>query len=99
MGDYGSRWLIRYRKKQNLGENVFKDIHDYIVKKSKGVAYSPSTDELDRGVIALVDITLISRAQYLITAGKGTFPEWIAARFLANHRNDKHAWSKITICT
>jgi hypothetical protein len=98
MGDYGSSWLVQYRSKQKLDENVFKDIHDFIIKMSKGAAYSPPPDTLDRGTIALVDMTLLSRAQYLISAGTGTFQQWIGARFLENHRNDKRSWSKITVC-
>ncbi len=99
MGDYGSGWLVGYRNRNHLDKNVFNDIQDHIVKKSQGVAYSPPSDELDRGVIALVDMTLISRAQYLISAGTGTFQAWVAAKFLQNHRNDKQLWSKITVCT
>ena len=99
MGDYGSSWLIGYRKRKHLDENVFKDIHDYIIQESQGVAYSPRSNELDRGTIALVDMTLISQAQYLISAGTGTFQAWVAAKFLANRRNDERLWSKITVCT
>ena len=98
MGDYGSAWLVRYRSLEHLDENVFKDIHDHIIEKSKGAAYTPPSDTFDRGSIALVDMTLISRAQYLISAGTGTFQQWIGARFLQNHRNDKQSWSKITVC-
>ena len=99
MSDYGSTAIIAYRKSRNLDENVFKDIHDYIIRESQGVAYRPSSDELDRGIIALVDITLISQARYLISAGTGTFQAWVAAKFLENHHNDERLWSKITVCT
>ncbi|XP_028402728.1 uncharacterized protein LOC114525545 [Dendronephthya gigantea] len=98
MGDFGSGSLVRYRMTKHLNENVFKDIHDRILKESKGVTYSPSSDKLDRGVIALVDITLLSQARHLVSAGDGTFHEWLAARFLNEHRNDREIWSKTTVC-
>ena len=100
MSDYGSGSFGRYEKDKNLGENVFKNIHDYIITKSQGVVYSPPSHVVDRGVISLVDMNLIARAQYLITAGGGTFQEWIIARFLDIHRHDdKRSWSTITVCT
>ena len=99
MSDYGSGWLVRYRNKNNLKENVFKNIHEYIITKSQGVVYSPPSHVIDRGVISLVDMNLVARAQYLITAGGWTFQEWIVARFLDIHRHDdKRSWSTITVC-
>ena len=80
-------------------EKVFDLLNNHILKESKGVSYSPSSDKLDRGVVALVDMTLISGARHLITAGGGTFQEWVTVRFLGEHRNDRGMWSKTTICT
>ena len=98
MGNYGSGSLARYRSKENLDKNFFKDIHDHIVGMSKGTAYNPPPGTLDRGTIALVDMTLASRAQYVLSVGTGTFQQWIGARFLQNHREDKRRWLKITVC-
>ena len=99
MGDYVSGWLVRYRKKNNLKENVFKNIHEYIIAKSQGVVYSPPSHVVDRGVISLVDMNVVARAQYLVTAGGWTFQEWITARLLDIHRyNDKRSRSTITVC-
>ena len=100
MGDYGSSSLVHYRKVKNLGENALKNIHDYIIAKSQGVAYSPPPHVVDRGVISLVDMNLVAHAQYLISAGKGTFQKLMAAKFLEIHRHDdKRLWSKIIVCT
>ena len=100
MSDYGSGSFGRYEKEKNLEENVFKNIHDHIIAKSQGVVYNPPSHVVDRGVISLVDMHLIARAQYLITAGRGTFQEWIIARFLDIHRHDSNrSWSTITVCS
>ena len=84
MGDYGSHWLARFRSKNHYHENFFKGIHDDVVKKSRGVTYRPLSHVVDRGIIALVDLTLLSRAQHLINAGPGTFRKTVAAKFLVN---------------
>lgn len=99
MSDFGSEGFVKSRKLTHFGD-VFKNIHDYIIAKSQGVTYSPAPHVVDRGVIALVDMNLVAHAQYLISAGRGTFQKWIGAKFLDNHRHDdKRLWSKITVCT
>ena len=98
MGKFGSGWLVRYRKEKKLNENVFNDLIDYIISESKGISFIPSSDSLDRGVIALTEMNLVGRARYLIIAGTGTFQKWISAKFLDNQRYHHDEWSKITVC-
>ncbi|XP_028408760.1 uncharacterized protein LOC114531324 [Dendronephthya gigantea] len=98
MGEYGSSWLVRFRSKNHYHENFFKDIHDDVVKQSQGVTYRPPSNVVDRGIIAMVDLTLLSRARHLISAGPGTFRETVAAKFLENRRSDKQTLSQITVC-
>ncbi|XP_046864265.1 uncharacterized protein LOC124458258 [Xenia sp. Carnegie-2017] len=64
MGKFGSGWLVRYRKEKKLNENVFNDLIDYIIRESKGISFIPSSDSLDRGVIALTNMNLVSRARH-----------------------------------
>ena len=98
MGKYGSSWLVGYRIKKKLDENFFNDLNEYIVAQSQAITFIPSSDSVDRGVIALADKKLLANSQYLITAGNGTFQEWVEAAFLEHHRYDKEAWSIITVC-
>ena len=96
MSDYGSGWLAHYGKVKKQSEH-FKSIHNNIIAKSQGVSYNPP-HAVDRGVVAMVDINMVARAQYYISAGGGTFQEWITAKFLEFHRHDKQLGSKITVC-
>lgn len=101
MSRYGSAVINRYAKQK---DNPFPDIYNSLIFRVGGVAYNynaTSSFITDRGAIALVDLTLATQAQYLVTAGNekmSSFVRWVAGKFLANHREDKELWSKISVC-
>lgn len=104
MSKYGSDTLQKYVSDAKLDRNPFPGMFTSLMSRVGGVVYNynPSTSEIsDRGAIALVDLTLLSQAQYLITAGResgSSFVRWVTGTFLANHREDKELWSKISVC-
>ncbi len=104
MSQYGSGSLLAYVAKAKLDHNPFPEIFTSLVSRVGGVVYNynASTSEItDRAAIALVDWSLMTQAQYLITAGResmSSFLRWVIGTFLANHRDDKELWSKISVC-
>jgi hypothetical protein len=104
MSKYGSKALVQYVGKAKLDHNPFPEIFTSLVSRTGGVVYNynATTSEItDRGAIALVDLTILSQAQYLVTAGQesmSSFLRWVIRKFLANHREDKKLWSKISVC-
>ena len=103
MSKHGSGSLLSYVNR-NLDHNPFPEIFSSLISRVGGVVYNynASTSEItDRSAIAIVDVTLLTQAQYLITAGKesmSSFLRWVIGTFLANHRDDKDLWSKISVC-
>ena len=104
MSKHGSASLLKYVKVAKLDHNPFPEIFESFVSRIGGVMYNYNTSTsgiTDRGAIALVDLTTLTHAQYLITAGRekmSSFLRWVIGTFLANHRHDKELWSKISVC-
>ncbi|XP_028418670.1 uncharacterized protein LOC114544156 [Dendronephthya gigantea] len=103
MSKYGSAVLSNYANKAKE-KNPFPDIYKSLISRVGGTVYNynaTSSFVTERDSIALVDLTLLTQAQYLVTAGDETmssFVRWVAGKFLANHREDKELWSKISVC-
>ena len=104
MSKHGSESLLKYVNTAKLDHNPIPEIFESFVSRIGGVMYNynASTSEItDRGAIALVDLTTLTHAQYLITAGSekmSSFLRSVIGTFLANHRHDKELWSKISVC-
>ena len=104
MSQYGSGALVGYVADAKLDHNPFPEMLTSLVSRVGGVVYNynASTSEItDRDAIALVDWSLMTQAQYLITAGRqsaSSFLRWVIGTFLSNHRDDKELWSKISVC-
>ena len=100
MSDFGSGSWGGSLKGEVYNDNTLKDLHSFLISSTGGIEYKPTTNDRDRGVVALVEMDLIARAQHLITIGTGSFQEWIKAKFLEQHRNDdRPSWSLITMCS
>ena len=104
MSKQGSKSLVKYVARAKLDHNPFPEIFTSLVSRTGGVFYNynASTSEItDRGAVALVDLTILKQAQYLVTAGQedmSSFVRWVIGTFLATHRDDKELWSKISVC-
>lgn len=100
MSDYGSGSWKGSLKNERHDDNTLKNLRESLISSTGGVVYAPSADSPDRGVVALVEMTLISQAQHLIRIGEGSFQEWIVARFLEQYRDHSNLpWSLITMCS
>ena len=79
---------------------TLKNLHSTLISSVGGSEYQPTAGYLDRGVVALVEMSLLARATHLVTVGKGSFQEWVKAKFLEQHRYDyQSSWSLITMCS
>lgn len=100
MSNFGSGSWKGSLKGEVYNDNTLKDLHNFLMSSTGGIEYKPAADDVDRGVVALVEMALIARAQHLITIGTGSFQEWIKAKFLEQHRDDdRPSWSLITMCS
>ncbi|XP_046864933.1 uncharacterized protein LOC124459526 isoform X2 [Xenia sp. Carnegie-2017] len=99
MSSYGSGSWEDSLKKELHNENTLSDIHDFLISSIDGIEYKPTRKNLDQGVVALTEMTIISRGRYLLTIGSGSFQEWTKAKFLEHHRHDTTNWSLITMCS
>ena len=100
MSNFGSGSWRGSLKGEVYNENTLPDLHSFLMSSTGGVEYKPAADNVDRGVVALVEMSLIANAQHLITIGTGSFQEWIRAKFLEKHRDDSRpAWSLIKMCS
>ena len=92
---FGSYAWVGQKKHKTL-----KNLHSSFISSIGGIEYKPAAHFLDRGVVALVEMTLLVRAKHLITVGRGSFQQWIQAKFLEKHRHDdRSSWSLITMCS
>lgn len=105
MSKYGSGSLLRnYLGSSKNKTNPFPEIFRSLKSRVGGVVYDYNplnTEIVDRGAIALVDWSLLSHAQYLVTAGDeemSSFVRLVIGSFLTNHQDDKELWSKISVC-
>ena len=69
---------------------------------TNGVTFEQVADNgvpIDRGVVALIEMSLVSQAQRLLTIGHGSFHRFVTSKFLEFHRNEPPAtWSLIKLC-
>ena len=100
MSDFGSSSWKGSLKGEVYNDNTLKDLHNFLVSSTGGIEYKPTADNVDHGVVALTEMSLIANAQHLITIGKGSFQEWIKAKFLEQHQHqERPSWSLISMCS
>ncbi|XP_028399136.1 uncharacterized protein LOC114522600 [Dendronephthya gigantea] len=100
MSNFGSGSWKGSLKGEVYNDNTLKDLNSFLISSTGGIEYKPPASDVDRGVVALVEMALIERAQHLITIGMGSFQEWIKAKFLEKHRDEgRPSWSLITMCS
>ena len=89
-----------WKKLEELHGEVLKNLHSSLISTVDGVEYKPTAGYLDHGIVALVEMNLLTRARHLIAVGKGSFQEWIKSKFLEQHRGVyEPSWSLITMCS
>ena len=90
----------------NLNENQLKAIsvkYNWLVEKLNAITYSALRPRhhiwADRGLVALIQLHILSQASVLITLGAGTFQKWITDTFKARKATygDK-SWTITKVC-
>ena len=83
-------------------DEILRSIQELVLSVTNGITFEQTVDKderLDRGFVALTEVTLISQAQSLITIGHSSFHEWITLKFLDFHRHESPTtWSLVKLC-
>lgn len=81
---YGSGTWPEKKRKELMAR------HEDLVKSLNAICYHPNSQSKpflsDRGVVALVEMTIASLSNHLVAVGRGTFQDWILAKFQKNNR-------------
>lgn len=94
---YGSDILRVPRKSASLDffENQLSD-------GLKPKKYSPHEKDpmlRDHGVVAIVEMNILSNADYMVTLGSGSFQEWVMALFIGKKKDSKQDWAITRVCS
>ena len=101
IGRFGSDQIL-----SNLDANQIKTLNAkyiWLVKKLKAITYSELRPRhhiwTDRGLVALIELNILSQANHLITVGAGTFQKWITDTFKARRKiYEDQTWTLTRIC-
>ena len=104
MSKFGSgTWRgILKREKITVTDKTLPRLQNLVLSVTKATTFIPATDNgkrIDRGIVALIEMSLVSQAQSLLTIGHGGYHEFITSKFLDFHRNEPPTkWSLIKLC-
>ena len=91
---HGSDTLLPNNKKD------LKRFEKILMDKLKPKCYSPhQTDPalMDHGVIAIVEMNILSHSKHLVTLGSGSFQEWVMAQFMETNKGQD--WTISRVCS
>ncbi|XP_028399235.1 uncharacterized protein LOC114522692 [Dendronephthya gigantea] len=102
MSQYGSKSWKDSVKRDNVTDETLPALQELVLSVTNGVTFARTADKkarLDRGLVALIEVTLVSQAESLLTIGHSSFHEWTSSKFLDFHRNESPAmWSLVKLC-
>ena len=102
MSKFGSLSWKDSVKRDVITDETLPKLQELVLSVTNGVTFEQTAENgepLDRGLVALIEITLVSRAQRLITLGFSTFQEWTVSKFLDFNRHMSPAkWSLVRLC-
>lgn len=80
------------------------EIHENLVKSLNATCYQANSESKpflsDRGAVALVEMTIASLSNNLVTVGRGTFQDWIVSKFTRNNfKGGRHQGSLLRVCS
>ena len=73
-----------------------------LMDKLRPKRYSPhQTDRslMDHGVVAIVEMNILSHSEHLVTLGSGSFQEWVMALFVETKKGEKQDWTISRVCS
>lgn len=98
---YGSDTLVPGSSAMHRDKNLNyfeKHLSDSLNPKK----YSPNEKEpllMDHGVVAIVEMNILSHSNHLITLGSGSFQEWVMALFVQKKKALKQDWTISRVCS
>ena len=102
MSRYGSASWKDSVKRDVITDETLPMLQALVLTATNGFTFEQTADQaesLDRGFVALVEMTLVSQAQSLLTIGYSSFHEWTSVKFVDFHRNDlPTTWSLVKLC-
>ena len=55
---------------------------------------------MDHGVVAIVEMNILSHSNHLVTLGSGSFQEWVMALFIEKKKDLKQLdWTIARVCS
>ena len=94
-------WKDSVKRDKITGETLPR-LQNLVLSVTKATAFEPTTDDgkaIDRGLVALIEMSLVTQARSLLTVGHGGYHEFITSKFLDFHRNEPPTtWSLVKLC-
>ena len=102
MSKFGSSsWKLSV-KRDKITEKTLPRLQNLVLSVTNGVTFEQAADNgvpIDRGLVALIEMSLVSQAQRLLTIGHGSFHRFMASKFLEFHRDEPPiTWSLVKLC-
>ena len=102
MSKFGSSSWKRSVKRDKITKKTLPRLQNLVLSVTNGVTFEQAADNdvpIDRGVVALIEMSLVFQAQRLLTIGHGSFHRFVTSKFLEFHRKEPPAtWSLIKLC-
>ena len=102
MSKFGSRSWKNSVKRDNITEKTILRLQHLVLSVTNGVTFEQVADNgvpIDRGLVALIEMSLVSQAQRLLTIGHGSFHTFVTSKFLEFHRDEPPVtWSLVKLC-
>jgi hypothetical protein len=92
---HGSDTLLPNNKRS------LKRFETFLVDKLKPKQYNPHQTHpplMDHGVIAIVEMNILSHSKHLVTLGSGSFQEWVMAQFMETKKGQAD-WTISRVCS
>ena len=103
MSIFGSSSWKNSVKRDKITGKTLPRLQNLVLSVTNGVSFEQAADNgvstYDRGLVALIEVSLVSQAHSLLTIGHSSFHEWATSEFLEFHRKESPAaWSLIKLC-
>lgn len=98
---YGSDTLVH----RNSATDLDKSLRYFEKHLSDGLnpkKYSPHKKDpllMDHGVVAIVEMNILSHSDHLVTLGSGSFQEWVMTLFNEKKKHLKQDWTITRVCS
>ena len=89
-------------KRDKITSETLPRLQNLVLSVTEGIPFKPTTDNgitIDRGLVALIEMSLVSQARSLLTVGHGGYHNFTTSKFLDFHRNKPPTtWALVKLC-